>query len=59
MKFSDSMIASTSANCEEINIWEPKTLAPYEPIIGSKFICGSNTLQANPLNYIWGAHASK
>ena len=33
MKFSDILIASTSANLDEISFWEPKTLAPYEPLI--------------------------
>lgn len=33
MKFSDLLIASTSANHDEICFWEPKTLAPYEPMI--------------------------
>jgi WD40 repeat protein len=41
------MIASTSALAEEINIWEPQTLAPYEPIKESKFFVGANTLQVN------------
>lgn len=31
-KFSDLIFASTSSNCEEICLWEPKTLAPYESI---------------------------
>lgn len=33
VKFSDSLIASTSSNADEISFWEPKTLAPYEPLI--------------------------
>jgi hypothetical protein len=33
MKFSDLLIASTSSLLDEICFWEPKTLAPYEPLI--------------------------
>lgn len=53
------MIASTSALAEEINIWEPQTLAPYEPIKESKFFVGANTLQVNSQNYIWASHSHK
>lgn len=38
IKFSDILIASTSAGHDEINFWEPKTLAPYEPLLVSKII---------------------
>ena len=57
MKFTDSLVASTSAAGEEIQIWEPKTLAPYEPIFDKKFIASSNTLQANSHDYIWASHS--
>ena len=33
IKFSDLLIASTSNAHDEICFWEPKTLAPYEPLI--------------------------
>ena len=33
IKFTDSLVVSTSSNQEEIQVWEPKTLAPYEPIL--------------------------
>jgi len=33
IKFSDLLIASTSASHDEVCFWEPKTLAPYEPLI--------------------------
>ena len=59
MKFTDSLIASTSATAEEIQVWEPKTLAPYEPIFDKKFIPAPNTLQVNSHDYIWAAHAQK
>lgn len=59
MKFTDSLIASTSLSSEEIQIWEPKTLAPYEPISDKKFIPAQGTLQVSPLNYIWASHHSK
>ena len=44
MKFSDFLIASTSVNHEEICFWEPKTLAPYEPLLEKKFVAAPNTL---------------
>ena len=53
------MIASTSSSSEEIQIWEPKTLAPYEPIADKKFIAGENTLSVNSNNFIWACHAQK
>jgi WD40 repeat protein len=59
LQFSDSMIVSTSASSDEIQIWEPRTLAPHEPISEKKFTPGPNTLQVNPLNYIWASHSSK
>jgi len=57
MKFSDLLIASTSQNHEEICFWEPKTLAPYEPLIEKKFMASPNTLQVSPANYVIAAHA--
>lgn len=59
MKFTDSLIASTSAQSESIQVWEPKTLAPYQPIGDSKFVAGQETLQLSSLNYIWAAHSNK
>ena len=47
LKFGDSIIASTSAASEEIQVWEPKTLAPYEPMVDNKFLAGANTLCVN------------
>lgn len=32
IKFSDSLVASTSSGHDEICFWEPKTLALYEPL---------------------------
>jgi hypothetical protein len=47
MKFTDSLIVSSSSGAEEIQVWEPKTLAPYEPIVEKKFISGGNCLNAD------------
>jgi hypothetical protein len=44
MKFSDTIIASTSSEHEEICFWEPRTLAPYEPLMENKFVAAPNTL---------------
>ncbi len=35
VKFSDMLIASTSSSHDEISFWEPRTLAPYEPMVVS------------------------
>jgi len=59
MKFTDSLIVSTSGEAEEIQVWEPKTLAPYEPILDKKFVASQNTLSANSSNYVWACHAQK
>jgi WD40 repeat protein len=58
-KFTDSMIVSTSSLSEQIQIWEPKTLAPYEPLFENKFVPGSNTLSVNSNNFIWSCHSQK
>jgi len=62
MKFGDSMIASTSAAGEEIQVWEPKTLAPYESIKDTndkKFKVAEKTLCADPNGWIWASHQMK
>lgn len=59
IKFSDSLIASTSSSSEDIQIWEPKTLAPYEPISDSKFVVGENALCINSNNFIYAGHSQK
>jgi len=59
VKFTDSLIASTSSEGEQIMVWEPKTLAPYEPIFENKFIPGANTLNVNSSNFVWACHAHK
>jgi len=53
------LICSSSSSSELIQVWEPKTLAPYEPLSSSKFIPGANTLQASSHNFIWASHAQK
>ena len=35
MKFTDTLIASTSSAHDEVCFWEPKTLAPYESLMVS------------------------
>ena len=62
LKFTDSMVASTSAGSEQIQIWEPKTLAPYEPIgdkNDKKFKVAEKTLSLSPNGWIWAAQATK
>eukprot|EP00347_Sterkiella_histriomuscorum_P001718 403370949 len=59
IKFSDLLIASTSAQHDEINFWEPKTLAPYEPMVDKKFFAAQNTLCVNSANYIMASHQNK
>jgi WD40 repeat protein len=59
MKFSDLLIASTSATHDEVCFWEPKTLAPYEPLIDRKFFAAPNTLQVNASNYVLAANSQK
>ena len=59
MKFSDLLIASTSQNHDEVCFWEPKTLAPYEPLIDKKFSCQPKTLQVNSASYVIGANSTK
>lgn len=59
MKFSDLLIASSSQTHDELCFWEPKTLAPYEPLVDKKFYCQPKTLQVNSGNYVIGANSSK
>lgn len=59
MKFSDLLIASTSLNHDEICFWEPKTLAPYEPLTEKKFSAAPNTLQVSSANHVLCASAQK
>ena len=58
MKFSDLLIASTSASHEEICFWEPKTLAPYEPMVdgGANFVAAPKTLCVNVAGHVLAAH---
>jgi len=59
MKFSDLLIASSSLAHDEICFWEPKTLAPYDPLTDKKFYCQPNTLQVNSANYVISANSTK
>ena len=56
LKFSDSLIASTSEKLDAVFIWEPSTLAPLETLSGDKFLVHSNTLAADPSGYVVGTH---
>ena len=44
LKFSDSLIASTSCTCDQICVWESNTLAPLEQFKAEKFYISQNTL---------------
>ena len=60
MKFQDSLIVSSSAGQDTLNVWEPRTLVPFEPLVDDgKFFAAANTLQASASNYVWAAHATK
>jgi len=59
MKFSDTIIASTASEHEELCFWEPRTLAPYEPLLEKKFVAAPNTLQVGSSSYIIASHAQK
>jgi WD40 repeat protein len=58
-KFPDCLVASTSLNSEEIQIWEPKSLSPYDPFSDPKFHSGQNTLALNPDGHIVSSHQHK
>jgi len=59
LKFTDSLVASTSEKSDSIIVWEPSTLAPIEIFAGDKFLVHSNTLQVDPAGYIVGTHVQK
>lgn len=58
MKFSDLLIASTSLDDEELKFWEPRTQAPYEPLLEKKFSPAPNTLNVSP-DLLLASHAAK
>ena len=59
LKFSDSLIASTSSENGQVCIWETKTLAPLESFMSDKFFVSPNTLQVSPTGFILGNHVQK
>ena len=56
LKFSDSLIASTSSENGELVVWETQTLAPLESFKSDKFFMSPNTLQVSPTGFILGTH---
>lgn len=59
LKFSDSLIVSTSATSDQISIWEPHTLAPLETFKSDKFFAAPNTLSADRDGHITATHLQK
>ena len=59
LKFSDSLIASTSAECDQVCVWETATLAPLETFKSEKFYMSANTLQVSPTGHVIGSHVQK
>ena len=56
LKFSDSLIASTSSENGEVVVWETQTLAPLESFKSDKFFMSANTLQVSPTGFLLGTH---
>lgn len=59
LRFSDSLIASTSTESDQILVWESQTLAPLEQLKSDKFIVAPNTLQADYRGFVLGSHLQK
>ncbi len=59
LKFSDSLMASTSSDNSQIYVWETGTLAVLESFKSDKFFMSPNTLQASPTGFILGTHVQK
>ena len=70
IKFSDLLIATTAAAHDELCFWEPRTLAPYEPLIviplfvkaciqDRKFYAAPNTLCVSASSHVVAAHSQK
>lgn len=59
LKFTDSLIASTSAESDQILIWEAGTLAPLETFRSDKFFVSANTLAVNTSGYVFASHLQK
>jgi len=59
LKFSDSLVASTSAENDQILLWESSTLAPLETFRSDKFYISPNTLTINPAGYVLASHMQK
>ena len=59
LRFSDSLIASTSSQSGQVCVWETQTLAPLESFKSEKFFVSANTLQASATGFILGTHVQK
>ena len=59
LKFSNSLIASTSAENDQILLWESATLAPLETFRSDKFFVSPNTLAINHSGFLLASHAQK
>ena len=59
LKFSDSLIISSSSESGQICVWETQTLAPLESFKSDKFFVSPNTLQASSTGFILGSHLQK
>ena len=56
LKFTDCLIASTSAQNSAIFVWEPATMAPLETLKSDNFFVASNTLNVQRDGHIFGSH---
>jgi hypothetical protein len=59
LKFSDSLVCSTSASFDQVCVWEPGTLAPLDSFRADKFFVGPNTLAVERDGHLVGSHMQK
>ena len=59
LKFSDSLMVSSSSDNAQVCVWETQTLAPLETFKSDKFFVSPNTLQASPNGFLLGTHLQK
>ena len=59
LKFSDSLVCSTSASFDQVSVWEPGTLAPLDSFRAEKFFVGPNTLAVERDGHLVGSHIQK
>ena len=58
-KFTDSLVLSSSANCNEIQIWEPKSLAPYDSLIDREKKTQFGAICAHNEKFVFASHPTK